>query len=190
VSGGCRCDCPRPAGQPTRSQRARTGEKWSNERRTEILWFWLPLYTWSSPVATLSIEFSSWVRVCTREGATAWRLRLRDALSEEEQWERKKTGGSVSEEREGILRWTETHDEGPSPYPYSAQVSDHQDVTAKKSNHRRCGASDSTCLSCPFNHVILTRTVHSEQRKGLDQLFIFTSRVLILGPGQRCLQGW
>jgi len=40
------------------------------ESRTEIFWFWLPLYMWSSHVATLSIELSSWLRVCTREGAT------------------------------------------------------------------------------------------------------------------------
>ena len=84
-------------------------------------------------------------------------------------------GGKSERRRRLHVEIDKTHDEGPSPYPYSAEMSDPQDVTAKKSNCRRASASRSTCLSCPSNHVIFTRTrtVHSEQRKGLEPTLHF-----------------
>lgn len=67
-------------------------------------------------------------------------------------------------------------------------MSDTRDVTCQKVKCRL------PVLHTPLAflvHVIFIRTstIHSEQRKGLDQLFIFTSRILMLGPGQRGFQG-
>ena len=47
------------------------GEQRRKEHETEIFRFWLPLYMYLSSVATLRIELSSCVRVCTREGVMA-----------------------------------------------------------------------------------------------------------------------
>jgi hypothetical protein len=43
-------------------------------------------------------------------------------------------GGESEPRRRLHAEIDKTHDEGPSPYPYSAETSDTQDVTAKKSN--------------------------------------------------------